>query len=493
MKHYETTCVLAVVLLACSIWGCGGGGGDGTADTAGGDTPYGKDWGLVDPEEDALDGDRSTVDLVGDQGPAMDLLPPETGCGNGHCDSDENQWTCAKDCSNPDWGALFIFAHKGDEWTSLGRIHDLLGTGASVQVVYLTSDDTPFETVYGGSKAALAPVVLGVPADHVFLYELYNEGWPLVAGPHAALDRLSTQVKGFQPAEVYLPQLGGGDLEADLAHVVGIWAVKRSTMFPQPALYEVPARSNYYLLSEPDPATAAANPNGYVDLVLQRWKLLPKDTEELKPTVGAQELAAILNAAEYILDDWMVATRNALPQDQYKYLLRTAQRFRLVPDSQDPEVPVYLSSIVNPQGTYIYEEQGWTHDEFAHLVRLVESFAGTNILTSPLHLPAFQEPDDLYIAQSFDIDLTIRNIATEEDVVSLIVGIDAVKNPTEDCQLPPDPVIPGWGAVTVTLHCKAEEEIGPHVFYIRAYSQKAADAYEPAKFAEIPYRFNVIQ
>ncbi len=476
-----------------SICGCGGDGKQRPADTVGGDGPFGSDWGRVQPEVGTPEGDVPAADIGLDQEPSEDIPLPETGCGNGTCDSDESPWTCAKDCSNPDWGAIFVFAHKGDEWPVLGRIHDLIVSGASVQIVYLTSDETPFDTVYAGAKAALAPVVLGVPENNVFLYELYDQGWPLATGPHAALDRLSTQVTGFQPSEVYLPQLGGGDLEVDLAHVVGLWAVKRSAMFPQPALYEVPARSNYYVLSEPDPATVPANPNGYVDLVLQRWKLLPKDTEELKPTIGAQELAAIRGAAQYILNDWMVATRESLPEDQYKHLLRTAQRYRMIPDSQDPEVPVYLSSIVNPSGIFIYEEQGWSRDEFAHLVRLAKSFAGTNILTAPLHLPGYQDAKDIYIAQAFDIELTIRNIASEEDMVNFIVGIDAIKDPTEDCELPPDSVIPGWGDVTVTLHCKAEEEIGQHVFYIRAYSQKAKDAYEPAKYAEIPFVFNVIQ
>ena len=493
MKHCVTTSTLGVALLAFAICGCGGGGGDqGAGDVQGGDTPFGTDWGRVQPDGSPGE-DGAGLEIGQDQDPTGELPPVETGCGDGTCDADEDQWSCAKDCSDPDWGALFVFAHKGDEWTALGRMHDLLETGASVQVVYLTSDDTPFEAVYAGSKAALAPVVLGVPEDNVFLYELYDEGWPLAAGPHAALDRLSTQVKSLQPAEVYLPQLGGGALEVDLAHVVGLWAVKRSGMFPQPALYEVPARSNYYLLTEPDPETATADPYGYVDLVLQRWKLLPKDSDELKPTVGGPELGAILNAAEYILDDWMVATRAALPTDQYKYLLRMAQRYRLLPADQDPEEPVYLSSMVNPDGTAIYEQQGWSRDEFAHLVRLVKSFAGTNILTAPLHLPGHQAPLDLYIAQSFEIALTIRNVAAEEDVVSLLIGIDAIKDPTEDCLLPPDPVIPGWGEVTVILQCKAEEMIGPHTFYIRAYSERAQEAFEPAKFAEIPFAFEVIQ
>jgi len=489
----RVTCSLGVVLLALSLISCDGGDKEaGALDTLSWDTPFGSDWGRVNPDATAPDAEPID-DMAEDSEASSDLPLPRTGCGNGTCDSDESQWTCAKDCSNPEWGAVFIFAHKGDEWTALGRMYDLLETGASVQVVYLTSDDTPFETVYAGSKAALAPVVLGVPEDNVFLYELYDEGWPLAAGPHAALDRLSTQIQGFQPSEVYLPQLSGGELEVDLAHMVGLWAVKLSGMFPQPAFYEIPTRSNYFSLTDPDPATAAGDPNAYADLLLQRWKLLPKTTDELKPTVGAPELAAIRNAAEFILDDWMTATRTALPEDQYKYLLRSAQRFRVLPDDQEPEEPVYVSSIVNPEGTFIYEEQGWTHDEFGHLVRLVKSFAGTHLLTTPLHLPGYQEPLELYIAQSFDIDLTIRNIAAEEDVVSLIIGIDETKNPTEDCQLPPDPVIPGWGEVTVTLHCKAEEMIGPHTFYIRTYSTKAQEAFEPAKFAEIPFVFEVIQ
>lgn len=494
MKLRVTTSILGVALLAFAFCRCdgGGGGGQGATDAQTGDLPFGADWGRVQHDMEPPS-DGALPETGDDLGTPGDLPPIETGCGDGTCDPDEDQWTCAKDCSNPDWGALFIFAHKGDEWTALGRMHDLLETGAQVQVVYLTSDETPFGLVYGGSKAALAPVVLGVPEESVFLYELYDEGWPLAAGPHAALDRLSTQVKSLQPAEVYLPQLGGGALEVDLAHVVGLWAVKRSGMFPQPALYEIPARSNYFLLDEPDPATASSDPNGYVDLVLQRWKLLPKDTEELKPTVGAPELAAILNAAEYILDDWLVATRTALPADQFKYLLRMAQRFRLLPGTQDPEEPVYLASIVNPDGTTIYQEQGWSRDEFAQLVRLVKSFAGTNILTAPLHLPGYDDPLELHIAQSFEIALTIRNIAAEEDVVNLQIGIDPVKDPTEDCQLPPDPVIPGWGEVTVTLQCKAEEMIGLHTFYLRAYSQRAQEAFEPAKFAEIPFVFRVVQ
>ncbi|MBM4371492.1 MAG: hypothetical protein FJ098_07545, partial [Deltaproteobacteria bacterium] len=374
-----------------------------------------------------------------------------------------------------------------------GRMYDLLQAGAGVQVVYLTYDETPFQETYMGSKPALAPVRLGVPADNVFLYELYAEGWPLPAGPHAALDRLTTQVKGFQPSEVYLPQLAGGELEVDLAHAVGLWAVKRSGMFPQPAIYEVPTRSTYYLLEEPDPALAVSDPNHYVDLVLQRWKLLPKDTEELKPLLGTPEIKAIFEAAEYILNPWMVATREGLSGDLYKYLLRMSQRYRLLPEGQDLEEEPYGSSIVNPDGTFLYEAGGWTFEEFRNLVRLVRSFSGTNLLTSPLHLPGAQEPKDATIAQTFGIALTLRNIASLEDQVHLLVGIDAVKDPTEDCQLPPDPVIPGWGQVTVNLSCKADEEIGLHTFYIRAYSQQAAADFEPAVFSEIPFVFNVIQ
>ena len=480
-----------LMLALSGVVACGGGSGAAVPDDVSGDSSIGADWGNV-ADSPGPGSDVPERDGTSDRA-SSDYPIPETGCGNGVCDPDEDTWSCAKDCHDPDWGALFVFAHKGDEWAALGRIHDLLAAGASVQVVYLTDDDTPFDQVYGGAKPALAPVVLGVPEDHVFLYELYTEGWPLAAGPHAALDRLLTQVKAFQPAEVYLPQLCGGDLDVELAHMVGLWAVKRSTMFPQPAFYEVPARSAYYLLEEPEPASAVTDPDGYVDLVLQRWKLLPKDTQELKPTIGASELHAIVAASDYILDDWMVKTRDALPADQYKHLLRMVQRFRLLPVDQDPKEPAYLSSIVNPEGAALYEAVGWTFDEFKHLVNLVQSFKGTNLLTVPLHMPGHQEPLDIPIAYSFDIMLTIRNISGEDDVVSIVVGIDAIKDITDDCLLPPDPEIPGWGEVQLILHCKAEEEIGPHVFFIRAYSQQAQDAFEPAKFTEIPFAFNVFQ
>lgn len=483
--------VAGFFVLTLSLGRCDGGGVNSPGkDILGGDSPFGGDWNRIEPE---IGEDQGDIEAPADLTDRNDLQLPETGCGNGICDPDEDQWNCAKDCSNPDWSALFVFAHKGDEWAALGRMHDLLALGAQVQVTYLTSDDTPFEAVYAGQKSALAPAALGVPEDNIFLYELYDEGWPLPSGTHAALDRLSTQIEDTQPSEVYLPQLCGGDLEADLANALGIWALKRSGMFPQPAIYEVPARSNYFILSEPDPSTAVSDPNAFVDLVLQRWKLLPKDSDELKPTVGAPELVAIKTAADLILDEWMVATRDALPDDQYKHLLRMAQRYRLVPESQEPIEPPYLSSIVNPEGTYIYQEQGWTRDEFAQLVRLVESFVGTNLLTDPLHLPGYQEPMDIVIAQDFDISLTIRNIAAEEDVVSVLVGIDEIKDQTDDCQLPPDTTIPGWGEVTVTLHCEAAEEIGLHAFYIRAYSENAKEAFEPTEFAEIPYLFNVMQ
>ena len=491
ISRFVVLTFLGLMLVLRGVVACGGGSGTAVTDDIAGDTSLNADWGNV-ADSQGPGPDVQGRDGTSDQA-SSEFTIPETGCGNGVCDPDEDTWSCAKDCHDAEWGALFVFAHKGDEWAALGRIHDLLAAGASVQVVYLTDDDTPFEQVYNGAKPTLAPVVLGVPVDNVFLYELNTEGWPLAAGPHAALDRLATQVKAFQPAEIYLPQLCGGDLDVELAHVVGLWAAKRSGMSPQPAFYEVPARSAYYLLEEPEPASAVTDPVGYVDLVLQRWKILPKDTQELKPTIGASELHAIVDASNYILDDWMLKTRDALPEDQYKHLLRMVQRYRLLPVGQDPEEPVYLSSIVNPEGAALYEAVGWTFDEFRHLVHVVQSFKGTNLLTTPLHIPGHQEPLDISIANSFDIELTIRNVSGEDDKVSIVVGIDATKDITDDCQLPPDTQISGWGEVQLTLHCTAWEEIGPHVFYIRAYSQQAEEAYEPAKFTEIPFVFNVFQ
>jgi len=435
-------------------------------------------------------------DLPPDEPDGPDVLEPEeivpvqTGCGDGQCAGAETSDNCAKDCMVDPEKAAFVFAHKGDELGALGRIQDLLGAGAAVYVFYLTFDETPIEKYYNGDPATLSVASLGVPADWIYPYENYIE-WGVVTGNHEAVDRLTQHFVTLQPSSIYVPQLCGGELEDELAHVVGVWAAKRAKVFPK--YYEVPSRSNYYRMTDPDVALATSAPDEFVQHFIERWRLLPKSTEELKPTLGAQDMAKIRLAASHIQDPWLQGFLYKLPEDRVLFLLRELQRFRQLPDKQVNDKKPFLESPANPQGTFIYTEQGYTFDEFKQRAKVVESFYGTNLQTEPSTLPGFDEPLSLVILQPFDVELLIRSFSSEPDTLTFSIGFGPAKSETPDCEKPTELPIEALQKTQITVKCKAKEPIGKHVYYLRAYSAKAKANNDAAMFTEVPFQIQIGQ
>lgn len=413
-----------------------------------------------------------------------------TGCGDGVCQGAETPENCAKDCLKTTKVAVFIFAHKGDELGALGRIRDLILAGAKVYVFYITFDDTPLEQYYDGSKAKTAPASLGVVEENIYCYENYIE-WGLVTGSNEILERLKQHLAQIQPDEVYLPQLCGGELEHELAHAAGFWGTKRAKLSPQ--FYEVPAPSNFYILQPPDLTIAADSPDVFVEQFIQRWKMLPKATEELKPTLNTQDMMAIRLAAAHIADEWWQQVVLTLPEDRLLYMLSLLQRFRKVPTDQKPQDRPYVSSLANPEGVYIYEEQGYSFDDYKAYERLMRSFSGVNARTVPSHLPWFDEPMEVIIAHPFEINVELWSFSGAMDTIEFLIGIGPSKKETEDCQTPESLQILPNEKKQIKIQCKAMEPIGEHVYYIRAYSALAKQNAEAAKFAQVPFVIKVYQ
>ena len=426
----------------------------------------------------------ATVDV-----PDKPDVPTRTdGCGDGLCKGAETPQNCAKDCLEEIEVAAFVFAHKGDELGSLGRIFDLTQAGAEVFVFYLTFDDTPIADYYDDSTAKLSVVTLGVSPQNIYLYEKVVD-WDMVSGNHEVLDRLTQHFITIQPDTVYLPQLCGSELEDELAHVIGLWAAKRAKTFPE--YFEVPARSNYHIMKDPAPELAATDGNLFVQQFVKRWSLIPKSTAELKPVLGSADMAQIRLAAAHLQNAWFQGFVYDLPEDLILYLLREIQRYRELPPGQKPDSKPFNNSLENPAGTYIYNDQGYSLGEFQQFARVVESFFGTNIRSEPSALPYYDEPFDIKIMHNFDIVLSIRSFSPEADLLTFMVGFGAAKETTEDCETPDDLPINALETGTVTVHCKAIEPVGQHTYYIRAYSQLAKDNNDAAFYTELPFRINV--
>jgi len=373
---------------------------------------------------------------------------------------------------------------------SLGRIFDLTQAGAEVFVFFLTFDDTPLETYYDDSTAKISLVTLGVAPQNIYTYEKVID-WDIVSGNHEVLDRLTQHLLTIEPDTVYLPQLCGGELEDELAHAVGMWAAKRAKIFP--AYFEVPSRSSYYVLEDPDADLAKDDPDTFVLQFVERWRLIPKATEELKPVLGSADMAQIRLAAAHIQNAWFQDFLYKLPEDRILYLLREIQRYRQLPPGQKPDDKPFVDSLENPLGTYVYTDQGYTFDEFRQMARVVESFYGTNIRSEPSALPYYDEPADVVIMAKFDVVLNIRSFSTEADLLTFMVGFGAAKGETDDCENPEALPLNGMEATTVTVHCKAQEPIGKHIYYFRAYSQLAKENNDAAFYTEVPFKVNVYQ
>jgi hypothetical protein len=427
------------------------------------------------------------------RGGEVETVPEETvqrprGCGDGLCKGSETPESCAKDCMEIPEKAAFVFAHKGDELGCLGRIYDLIESGSGIFVFYLTFDETPLAQYYDGSASKLSVGWLGVPPQNIFVYEEAIE-WNIISGNHEILDRLVQHLQNVKPDSVYLPQLCGGELEDELAHVVGLWAAKRAKIFPQ--YFEFPARSNYYIMEEPDGTKAKADPDGFVDKFLKRWRLLPKDTEALKPVLQAEEMAKIRSAAAHIQNPWFQAFFYTLPEDRILYLLRELQQYRAMPTAQKAEKKPFVDSLDNPQGKYIYQEQGYTFDEFKQMAWVIESFYGTNLRSDPSALPFYDEPFPVKIMHDFDVNMTIRSFSPEADTLTFTIGFGPSKEATEDCEKPTELAIDAMGKATVSVHCNAKEPVGPHTYYFRIYSQLAKTNNDAALFTELPFKVKI--
>jgi hypothetical protein len=427
------------------------------------------------------------LQAVDEAEPPPDLPPVETGCGDGVCSGAENAQNCAKDCQVNPAKVAFVFAHKGDEIGALGRIYDLTKAGSTVFVFYLTFDETPIETFYG-SPSKLAVAALGVPAENIYLYEQHIE-WGMVSGTREVLDRLSQHLTTVQPEAIYLPQLCGGELEDELAHVIGLQAAKRASLFPD--YFEVPSPSNYYEGTPPPLETAQQDPDGFVNHFIRRWKLIPKNGDELKPTLGSQDMLELRLAAAHIMDDWFQGFLYKIPEDRLLYLLRETQRYRAMPPGQKVDKKPFLESLENLGATYIYEDQGFSFDEFKHRARVIESFYGSDVRTNPPALPYFNEPIPLKIIQDFDVVLDIRSFSPDPDTFSFMVGYGPAKQPTEHCQ-PVDPVqVSQFESLQITVKCEAKNPIGEHTYYFRIYSQMADEWDDSAKFTEVPFHISI--
>jgi hypothetical protein len=426
------------------------------------------------------------VELV--EEPKPDVPVVQTGCGDGNCEGAETPENCAKDCLSIPEPSAFVFAHKGDELPVLGRIYDLIQAGSPVFVFYLTFDETPLAEMYNNNVGTLAVASVGVPAENIYTYEQYIE-WDIFSGNHEILDRLTQHFIAQQPSAIYLPQLCGADIEVELAHVVGLWAAKRSKVFP--TYFEYPARSNYYVGTDADPELVTTDPDGFALHFTRRWKLLPKDTEEVKPTLGSEDMAQIRMAAGHILNGWLQEFLYKLPEDKLLFLLREMQRYRQLPPGQKPDKRPFLESIDNPGAKYIYEEQGFTFDEFKQRARVIESFFGTNLKTNPSTLPFYDEPVDLNIMAPFQVHLDIRSFSSEPDVLSFTIGFGPAKNSAKDCTTPEDLAVGALETTSVVISCKAQQPVGEHTYYFRASSKLADDNSDAAMFTEVPYRVNI--
>jgi hypothetical protein len=337
MRRFIPT--LLLLTLVAILAACGGGEGTKTPE----DIHFGPQDTGPPPTPDARWDEPDTVEVVQppDEKSEPDIPPVLTGCGDGECKGGETVENCAKDCLDTPEAAAFVFAHKGDELGALGRIYDLVQAGAPVYVFYLTFDDTPIDTIYAGAPSKLSVATLGVPAENIYLYETHID-WGLVTGSREVVDKLTQHFITLQPKTIYLPQLCGGELEDEMAHIAGIWAAKRAKIFP--AYYEVPSPSNYYVGTAPDPATAQADPDAFVEQFVRRWKLIAKGTEELKPTLGSEDMVELRLAAAHIMNDWFQAFLYKLPEDRLLYLLREMQRFREVPAGQKSDKKPFTQS-----------------------------------------------------------------------------------------------------------------------------------------------------
>lgn len=476
--------LLATALLACA---CGEGA---TTPAEDGVNFISHDGRIPPPPEDI----RQTQDrMEPDDVPSVDEeTPPDvprvlTGCGDGVCAGAETYENCAKDCLETALKVAFIFAHKGDELSALGRIYDLAQAGAEIFVFYLTFDDTPLDTIYG-SPQKLAVVAVGVPVANIYLYEQHIE-WGMVSGTREVLDRLTQHLSTIQPEAIYLPQLCGGELEDELAHVIGIQAAKRASLFP--TYFEIPTPSNYFEGTSPPLETAQQDPDGFVNHFIRRWKLIPKNTEELKPTLGSQDMVELRMASAHIMNDWFQGFLYKLPEDRLLYLLREMQRYREVPQGQKLDKKPFLESLENPGATFIYVDQGYTFDEFKQRVRIIESFYGADVRTDPQSLPWFNEPQQLTIMQDFDVVLDIRSFSPDPDTFSFMYGYGPAKQPTDHCQ-PIDSVqVSPFESLQLTVHCEAKNPIGKHTYYFRVYSQMAEEWDDAATFNEVPFQIAI--
>jgi hypothetical protein len=440
---------------------------------------------LGTPDPGAVDTGAGT-----DEGVGTPDVPVTSGCGDGVCQGAETGANCAKDCLEEGVVAAFVFAHKGDDLASLGRIFDLAQGGADIYLFFVTFDEVPLADKYGGDTGKLAPASLGVSPDNIYTYESYIE-WGIVTGSHEVLDRLVQHLAQVQPTQLYVPQLCGGDLEGELAHAVAYWAAKRAKI--QPDYFEVPVPSNYYVLEAPSADLATSNPDGFVDKFVKRWKLIPKGGEELKPTLGTDDIAQLRLAAAHIQNPWFQDFLYKLPEDRLLYLLREVQRFRQMPPDQLPTDKPFQQSMDNPAGLFIYSQQGYSHDDFKAMAKVVESFYGANFRTDPSALPYYDEPLSLMIMQKFDLKVDIRVFSPEEDTLSFKIGFGPAKDPTTDCVAPDDLQVSALQTTSVTIPCKAEEPIGQHTYYVRIYSEQAAINNDAAKFTEIPVSISVGQ
>jgi hypothetical protein len=360
-------------------------------------------------------------------------------------------------------------------------------------VLYIAPpDDTPLTEAYTGNKSLLPVVQLGVSPANTILFEQFQGIWPLLVGPHAVLDQIEAAARTHKPAQVYLPQLCGGLIRNELAHAAGYWGVKRAAIYPEPVYYEVPVPSSYNVLESPDGDLLDSNPDVFVTRLLQYWQLIPKTTNVQKSLISGGDLANLKAAAGATANAWFKEARTGLTANQYETLLKSVQAFRRVPQNQDLEKLPWQSSTANPEGVFLYNEQGYTHSEFVHFVKHSRSFAGTDAVTDPSHLPAFNSPREVKQGANFNFTLLVRNVGAAEDTITFTVAIDSEKRPTTDCDPIPEPVvIQGKGSVTVDFHCQAAETRTLHTLYLRANSALAATQSEPTAFVEVPFQFKV--
>lgn len=432
---------------------------------------------------------ESPVDQVSpdEQAPPPDLPPVQSICGDGECNGTETVQNCAKDCLEDPATVAFVFAHKGDELASLGRIYDLTTAGSNVFVFYLTFDETPLETFYV-SPSKLSVAAVGVPVGNIYLYEQHIE-WGMVSGTREVLDRLTQHLSTLQPDAVYLPQLCGGELEDELAHVIGLQAAKRASLFPE--YFEVPTPSSYFESTDAPLDTAQQDPDAFVNHFIRRWKLIPKSTGELEPTLGSQDMVELRLAAAHIMDDWLQGFLYKIPEDRLLYLLREIQHYRAMPQGQKLDKKPYLESLENPGATFIYVDQGFSFDEFKQRAKVIESFYGADVRTLPGALPWFNDAIPMTILEDFEVILDIRSFSPDPDTFTFMVAYGPAKQPTDHCQ-PIDPVqVTAFESLELSIQCEAKNPIGKHTYYFRIYSQMADEWDDAATFTEVPFQISI--